>query len=59
MVMDPHDRLLNVFLAEDSAPIRQRIAARLGGNPQARRRQLRRALDRVTRQLGLEEVSDA
>jgi RNA polymerase sigma factor (sigma-70 family) len=35
------------------------IATRLGGNPQARRRQLTRALDRVTRQLGLEEVSDA
>ena len=35
------------------------IASRLGGNPQARRRQLTRALDRVTRQLGLEEVSDA
>ena len=35
------------------------IAARLGGNPQARRRQLTRALDRVTQHLGLEEVSDA
>jgi RNA polymerase sigma-70 factor (ECF subfamily) len=35
------------------------IAARLGGTPQARRRQLTRALDRVARHLGLEEVSDA
>jgi RNA polymerase sigma-70 factor (ECF subfamily) len=35
------------------------VAAQLGGEPQARRRQLRRALDRVARQLGLEEVPDA
>jgi RNA polymerase sigma-70 factor (ECF subfamily) len=35
------------------------IAARLGGEAQARRRQLRRALDRVTQQLGLDEVADA
>ena len=34
------------------------IAARLGGQPQARRVQLARALDRVARQLGLEEASD-
>jgi RNA polymerase sigma-70 factor (ECF subfamily) len=34
------------------------VAAQLGGEPQARRRQLRRALDRVARQLGLEEVGD-
>jgi RNA polymerase sigma-70 factor (ECF subfamily) len=35
------------------------IAGRLGGEAQARRRQLRRALDRVTRELGLDEVGDA
>jgi DNA-directed RNA polymerase specialized sigma24 family protein len=35
------------------------IAAALGGTPQARRRQLTRALDRVARHLGLDEVSDA
>jgi RNA polymerase sigma-70 factor (ECF subfamily) len=34
------------------------IAARLGGKPQARRVQWARALDRVARQLGLEEASD-
>jgi len=33
----------------------QEIAARLGGTPQARRRQLARAIDRVSRELGLEE----
>lgn len=35
------------------------VAARVGGQPQARRRQLTRALDRVARQLGLDEVGDA
>jgi DNA-directed RNA polymerase specialized sigma24 family protein len=35
------------------------IAALLGGTPQARRRQLTRALDRVARHLGLDEVNDA
>jgi RNA polymerase sigma factor (sigma-70 family) len=35
------------------------VAARLGGEPQARRRQLRRALDRVAQQLGLDEVVNA
>jgi RNA polymerase sigma-70 factor (ECF subfamily) len=35
------------------------IAAQLGGQAQARRRQLSRALDRVSRELGLDEVSDA
>jgi RNA polymerase sigma factor (sigma-70 family) len=35
------------------------IAATLGGTPQARRRQLTRALDRVARRLGLDEVRDA
>jgi RNA polymerase sigma factor (sigma-70 family) len=35
------------------------IAERLGGQPQARRHQLSRALDRVARQLGLEEVHNA
>jgi RNA polymerase sigma-70 factor (ECF subfamily) len=34
------------------------IAAELGGTPDARRVQLSRALDRVTRQLGLEEDAD-
>jgi RNA polymerase sigma-70 factor (ECF subfamily) len=34
------------------------IAARLGGQAQARRRQLTRALDRVASQLGLDEVDD-
>jgi RNA polymerase sigma-70 factor (ECF subfamily) len=34
------------------------IAAALGGSPQARRRQLTRALDRVARHMGLDEVSD-
>jgi hypothetical protein len=34
------------------------IAAELGGTPDGRRMQLTRALDRVTRQLGLEEYSD-
>jgi DNA-directed RNA polymerase specialized sigma24 family protein len=34
------------------------IAATLGGTPQARRRQMTRALDRVARHLGLDEVSD-
>jgi RNA polymerase sigma-70 factor (ECF subfamily) len=34
------------------------VAARVGGQPQARRRQLERALDRVTRELGLDEVAD-
>jgi RNA polymerase sigma-70 factor (ECF subfamily) len=34
------------------------IASRLGGEAQARRRQLRRALDRVAGELGLEEVGD-
>ncbi len=34
------------------------VAARLGGEAQARRRQLSRALDRVAAQLGLEEVKD-
>lgn len=35
------------------------IVARLGGTPQARRMQLARAIDRVLRELGLEEDSDA
>jgi RNA polymerase sigma-70 factor (ECF subfamily) len=35
------------------------IAEQLGGQAQARRRQLSRALDRVAQQLGLDEVSDA
>jgi RNA polymerase sigma-70 factor (ECF subfamily) len=35
------------------------IAARVGGTPQARRKQLARALDRVSRELGLEELNDA
>jgi RNA polymerase sigma factor (sigma-70 family) len=34
------------------------IAATLGGTPQARRRQLTRALDRVAHHMGLDEVSD-
>jgi RNA polymerase sigma-70 factor (ECF subfamily) len=34
------------------------VAARVGGQAQARRRQLGRALSRVARQLGLEEVAD-
>jgi hypothetical protein len=34
------------------------VAARVGGQAQARRRQLGRALGRVSRQLGLEEVAD-
>jgi RNA polymerase sigma-70 factor (ECF subfamily) len=34
------------------------VAARLGGEAQARRRQLSRALDRISGQLGLEEHSD-
>jgi RNA polymerase sigma-70 factor (ECF subfamily) len=34
------------------------IAARLGGTPQARRRQLDRALDRAARELRLEEVAN-
>jgi RNA polymerase sigma-70 factor (ECF subfamily) len=34
------------------------IAARLGGEAQARRRQLSRALDRIAGQLGLDEVND-
>jgi hypothetical protein len=34
------------------------VAARLGGEAQARRRQLRRALDRVAQQLRLDEVAD-
>src|SRR5262249_21785620 len=34
------------------------IAELLGGQAQARRRQLSRALDRVSRELGLDEVSD-
>lgn len=35
------------------------IAGRLGGTPQARRVQLGRAMDRVLRELGLEEAVDA
>jgi RNA polymerase sigma-70 factor (ECF subfamily) len=35
-----------------------KVAVRLGGEAQARRRQLRRALDRVAQQLGLDEVAD-
>src|SRR5262249_48862794 len=35
------------------------IAAELGGTAQARRMQLDRAMDRVTRQLGLDEATDA
>jgi DNA-directed RNA polymerase specialized sigma24 family protein len=35
------------------------IAATLGGTPQARRRQLTRALDRVAHHLGLDEANDA
>lgn len=35
------------------------VASRVGGQAQARRRQLERALDRVARELGLDEVSDA
>jgi RNA polymerase sigma-70 factor (ECF subfamily) len=35
------------------------IAAELGGSPNARRMQLVRALDRVARELGIEEDSDA
>ena len=34
------------------------IAARLGGTPQARRKQLTRAADRVTLELRLEETDD-
>jgi RNA polymerase sigma factor (sigma-70 family) len=34
------------------------VASRVGGQPQARRRQLERALDRVAGQLGLDEVTD-
>jgi RNA polymerase sigma factor (sigma-70 family) len=34
------------------------IAATVGGTPQARRRQLTRALDRVAQHMGLDEVSD-
>jgi RNA polymerase sigma-70 factor (ECF subfamily) len=34
------------------------VAARVGGQAQARRRQLSRALDRVAQQLGLDEVTD-
>ncbi len=34
------------------------IAAALGGTPQARRRQLTRALDRVAQHMGLDEVTD-
>jgi RNA polymerase sigma factor (sigma-70 family) len=34
------------------------IAATVGGTPQARRRQLTRALDRVAHHMGLDEVSD-
>jgi RNA polymerase sigma-70 factor (ECF subfamily) len=34
------------------------IAAELGGTPQARRKQLERAVERVARELGLEEGSD-
>lgn len=33
----------------------EEIAARLGGTPQARRKQLARAIDRVSKELGLEE----
>jgi RNA polymerase sigma-70 factor (ECF subfamily) len=35
------------------------IAARLGGQAQARRRQLSRALDRIAQELGLEETANA
>jgi RNA polymerase sigma-70 factor (ECF subfamily) len=35
------------------------IAAEVGGTPQARRKQLSRAVDRVSRELGLVEVGDA
>jgi RNA polymerase sigma-70 factor (ECF subfamily) len=35
------------------------VAAELGGTPEARRKQLTRALDRVVQQLGLEEDDDA
>jgi RNA polymerase sigma-70 factor (ECF subfamily) len=35
------------------------IAATLGGTPQARRRQLTRALDRVAHRLGLDEANEA
>jgi RNA polymerase sigma-70 factor (ECF subfamily) len=35
------------------------VAARVGGEAQARRRQLKRALDRVARELRLDEVDDA
>ena len=33
----------------------QEIADRLGGTPQARRKQLERAIDRVSQELGLED----
>lgn len=36
----------------------QEIADRLGGTPQARRMQLSRAVERVTRQLGLDDFDD-
>jgi RNA polymerase sigma-70 factor (ECF subfamily) len=35
------------------------VAAELGGTPEARRKQLARALDRVARELGIDEDSDA
>ncbi len=49
------------YLAEQRAQNRDwaDLAAELGGSPEALRKRLARALDRVTRELGLEEGGDA
>ncbi len=51
------ERLLTDFRGEGRTW--PEIADAVGGSPQARRRQLTRALDRVSRQMGFDEVSDA